>query len=134
MSGAEAASSRCRSATGSDADVHSFDFDPASVAATETLRARFFPDDRNGVVEQGDATDAAMEENAASGRRLRRGSLHHTGSMWRAVDLTTCTVSDGGTLFCRSTTTTTSGDAWGTIKRLYNGCHDESARFVRRSS
>lgn len=82
------------------ARVHSFDFDPQSVACTAELRRRCFPDDPDWVVESGSALDAAYLE------RLGRfdivsswGVLHHTGAMWKALDLAGQRVAPGGTLF-----------------------------------
>ena len=39
------------------ATVHSFDYDPQSVACTEELKRRYYPDDPAWVVEQGSALD-----------------------------------------------------------------------------
>src|ERR1700704_486469 len=39
------------------ARVHSFDYDPHSVACTRELRSRYFPDDPQWTVEQGSALD-----------------------------------------------------------------------------
>ena len=40
------------------ARVHSFDYDPQSVACTNELRRRYFPDDSDWIVERGSALDA----------------------------------------------------------------------------
>ena len=45
------------------ATVHSFDYDPQSVASTAELRRRYFPEDTHWVVEQGSALDAAYLES-----------------------------------------------------------------------
>ena len=39
------------------AKVHSFDYDPLSVACTEELKRRYFPDDANWTIEQGSVLD-----------------------------------------------------------------------------
>ena len=65
------------------ATVHSFDFDPHSVACTAELKRRFFPDDATWQVERGSILDKEYLN------RLRQfdivyswGVLHHTGDMW----------------------------------------------------
>src|SRR5919108_1071968 len=40
------------------ARVHSFDYDPASVACTSELRRRYFPSDAGWTIERGSALDA----------------------------------------------------------------------------
>lgn len=67
------------------ATVHSFDYDPQSVACTHELKRRYFPDDPLWNVEQG----SALDESYLSG--LGRfdivyswGVLHHTGKMYNA--------------------------------------------------
>src|SRR5215510_15029085 len=45
------------------ARVHSFDFDPQSVACTSELRRRYFPNDSRWVVEEGSALDTGYVES-----------------------------------------------------------------------
>lgn len=83
---------------GADA-VHSFDFDPESVACAEDLRRRFAPD-AAWRIERGSVLDDAYL--AGLGRWdvvYSWGVLHHTGDMWRAVDRASHLVSPGGQLF-----------------------------------
>lgn len=102
--------------------VHSFDFDPASVESTRELRQRYFPDDRDWTVARGDILDAEFVEGLGRWDVVYSwGVLHHTGAMWRAVELAASTVDDDGVLFislyndqgARST-------AWRAVKRTYN--------------
>ena len=82
------------------ATVRSADVDPESVACTAELRSRYFPDDPAWVVEQGSALDPAYL--ASLGRFdivYSWGVLHHTGDMWRAIDLVQRRVAPGGRLF-----------------------------------
>ena len=67
------------------ATVHSFDYDPHSVACTNELKRRYFADDPRWNVEQG----SVLDEKYVSG--LDRfdvvyswGVLHHTGQMYTA--------------------------------------------------
>jgi 2-polyprenyl-3-methyl-5-hydroxy-6-metoxy-1,4-benzoquinol methylase len=82
------------------ATVRSVDVDPDSVACTAELRRRYFPDDLAWVVERGSAIDEAYL--ATLGRFdvvYSWGVLHHTGEMWRAIDLVQRSVAPGGQLF-----------------------------------
>ena len=69
--------------------VHSFDYDMQSVACTAEMKKRFAPG-ANWSVEQG----SVLDQNYV--RSLGRfdivyswGVLHHTGDMWKALDLVT---------------------------------------------
>jgi len=82
------------------ARVHSFDFDPHSVACGRELRRRYFPTDENWTVEEGSVLDREYL------RKLGRfdivyswGVLHHTGAMWQALENVVDCVALRGTLF-----------------------------------
>ena len=69
------------------ARVHSFDFDPRSVACAQELRRRYVSDEAQWTIEQGSVLDPDYIG------RLGRfdvvyswGVLHHTGRMWPAVE------------------------------------------------
>lgn len=82
------------------ARVHSFDYDPQSVACTRELRRRYFEEDPEWRIEEGSALDP--EYLASLGKFdvvYSWGVLHHTGSMWRALENATIPVRDGGLLF-----------------------------------
>jgi 2-polyprenyl-3-methyl-5-hydroxy-6-metoxy-1,4-benzoquinol methylase len=69
------------------ARVHSFDFDPQSVACTQELRSRYFPDDAQWRVESGSALDADYLASLGSFDVVYSwGVLHHTGAMWRGLE------------------------------------------------
>jgi 2-polyprenyl-6-hydroxyphenyl methylase/3-demethylubiquinone-9 3-methyltransferase len=102
--------------------VHSFDFDGDSVACTRELRRRWFPEQARWTIEQASILD--QEYVAGLGRWdvvYAWGVLHHTGGMWRALDLAHTTVDADGRLFVsiyndqgpRSA-------AWRQVKRTYN--------------
>ena len=68
------------------ATVHSFDYDPQSVACTQELKRRYFAEDEQWIIEEG----SVLDRNYLS--RLGRfdvvyswGVLHHTGAMWDAL-------------------------------------------------
>jgi 2-polyprenyl-3-methyl-5-hydroxy-6-metoxy-1,4-benzoquinol methylase len=83
------------------ARVHSFDYDTQSVACTQQLKRRYYPDDDSWRVEAGSVLDSQYIG------RLGRfdvvyswGVLHHTGSMWVAIENAISRVATpGGTLF-----------------------------------
>ena len=82
------------------ARVHSFDYDLDSCRCTETLKRRFFPDDREWTVERGDILDRSYTESLGSFDIVYSwGVLHHTGAMWQALDHAALPVRADGTLF-----------------------------------
>ena len=82
------------------ATVHSFDYDPQSVACTEELRHRYFPEDSNWVVEQGSALDSAYLDSLGTFDIVYSwGVLHHTGAMWLGIENAIRRVTEGGKLF-----------------------------------
>jgi 2-polyprenyl-6-hydroxyphenyl methylase/3-demethylubiquinone-9 3-methyltransferase len=103
------------------AAVTSFDYDPSSVACTLELRRRYLPDDPAWRVEQGSALDP--DYMAALGRFdlvYSWGVLHHTGEMWKGLDLAAKAVCPGGRLFIAIYNDQGAWSArWSRIKRLY---------------
>jgi 2-polyprenyl-6-hydroxyphenyl methylase/3-demethylubiquinone-9 3-methyltransferase len=104
------------------ARVHSFDYDPQSVACSAGLRQRYFPGDDRWVVELGSALDAAYLAGLGHFDVVYSwGVLHHTGRMWQALENARLPVAPGGRLFiaiyndCGS-----KSRRWAMIKRAYN--------------
>jgi SAM-dependent methyltransferase len=102
--------------------VRSFDYDPQSVACGSELRRRYYGDDPAWTVTDGSALD---EEFLASLGRwdvvYAWGVLHHTGAMWRALDLVQARVGDGGRLFLSLYNDQGPwSQAWRAVKRTYN--------------
>ncbi len=82
------------------AKIHSFDYDPASVACTQELRSRYFPNDPNWVVEEGSVLDEDFIKSLGSFNIVYSwGVLHHTGNMWVALENAASLVKKNGTLF-----------------------------------
>ncbi len=82
------------------AKVHSFDYDPQSVACTQELKRRYFPDDNNWVVVQNSVLDADYVKSLGQFDIVYSwGVLHHTGSMWQALANASLPVAEGGLLF-----------------------------------
>ena len=104
------------------AKVHSFDFDPQSVACTAELKRRYFMDDPSWTVEEASVLD---EQYVSSLHRFdvvySWGVLHHTGNMWQALENAAGPVADGGKLFIALYNDTGSQSSrWRWIKKQYN--------------
>jgi 2-polyprenyl-3-methyl-5-hydroxy-6-metoxy-1,4-benzoquinol methylase len=104
------------------ARVHSFDFDPQSVACTTELKRRYFPADNMWRVEEASALDPKYLATLGTFDIVYSwGVLHHTGRMWEALDNIHPLVADRGKLFIALYNDTGSQSArWHWIKRTYN--------------
>lgn len=104
------------------AKVHSFDFDPQSVACTFELKRRFFPEDPDWKIEQGSILDT--EYLAALGKWdvvYSWGVLHHTGNLWLAMENILSLVKEDGLLFIAIYNDQGAKSVrWSEVKRLYN--------------
>jgi 2-polyprenyl-3-methyl-5-hydroxy-6-metoxy-1,4-benzoquinol methylase len=104
------------------ARVHSFDFDPMSVACTKELRRRFFPESPAWQVEQASVLD--QDYMARLGHFdvvYSWGVLHHTGQLWSALDSVARAVPLEGKLYIALYRDQGwLSKAWLTVKRLYN--------------
>lgn len=82
------------------ATVVSFDFDPQSVKCALELRSRFFPADNQWSIEEGSALDPAFIDGLGSFDVVYSwGVLHHTGQMWKGLDLVQRLLAPDGQLF-----------------------------------
>lgn len=82
------------------ARVHAFDYDPQSVACTEALKRRYFPDDPDWCIEQGSVLDADYLQTLGRFDGVYAwGVLHHTGNLSQALDNAALPVKPGGWLF-----------------------------------
>jgi 2-polyprenyl-3-methyl-5-hydroxy-6-metoxy-1,4-benzoquinol methylase len=104
------------------ASVHSFDYDPQSVACTTELRRRYFPSDPDWTIERGSALDDEyLQRLGAFDVVYSWGVLHHTGSMWTALENAAIPVAPGGRLFIAIYNDTgTQSRRWHWIKKTYN--------------
>ena len=104
------------------ASVHSFDYDPHSVACTTELRRRYFPQDDSWKVEEGSALDADYIRSLGEFDIVYSwGVLHHTGEMWKALENAQIPVAAGGKLLLAIYNDTGSQSArWRWIKKTYN--------------
>ena len=104
------------------AKVHSFDYDPQSVAATTELRRRYFPNDPHWTVESGSALDPDYLQRLGQYDVVYSwGVLHHTGRMWEALaNVVDLVAADGRLLIAIYNDTGTQARRWRGIKKAYN--------------
>ncbi len=82
------------------ARVHSFDYDPDSVACTRELKRRYFDSDTNWQIESGSVLDQVYLNALGTFDIVYSwGVLHHTGAMWQALENATALVAPHGKLF-----------------------------------
>ena len=80
--------------------VHSFDYDPWSVACTRELRRRYFPEDEAWHIEEASVLDEAyMRSLGAFDIVYAWGVLHHTGDLWTALRYAQLPVAPNGLLW-----------------------------------
>lgn len=104
------------------AQVHSFDYDPQSVACARELKHRYFDGDANWTIAEGSALDSAYLSSLGEFDVVYSwGVLHHTGAMWQALENAALPVASGGKLFIAiyNDQGWISG-YWTAVKRLYN--------------
>jgi 2-polyprenyl-6-hydroxyphenyl methylase/3-demethylubiquinone-9 3-methyltransferase len=105
------------------AKVYSFDFDMQSVACARQLKQRYFSDDENWRVEQGSVLDKKYIGGLGKFDVVYSwGVLHHTGSMWVAIENAIgCVKKTQGTLFIAIYNDQGwKSHAWWFIKLFYN--------------
>ena len=104
------------------ARVHSFDYDPNSVACTTELRKRYFPNDDAWKVEEASVLDQQYLNSLGTFDVVYSwGVLHHTGQMWQALENVHRLVAPGGQLFIALYNDTGSQSTrWKWLKKTYN--------------
>ena len=104
------------------AQVHSFDYDPASVACARELKRRYQPNDDGWTVDEASVLDNQYLSSLGQFHIVYAwGSLHQTGDMWQALGNVNQVVRDGGSLFL-SIYNDQGGASrrWLLVKRIYN--------------
>jgi 2-polyprenyl-3-methyl-5-hydroxy-6-metoxy-1,4-benzoquinol methylase len=82
------------------ASVHSFDFDPSSVACANTLKDRYYPNDEYWKIQEGSVLDNDFINSLPQYDIVYSwGVLHHTGSMWSAISNASSRVKQDGSFF-----------------------------------
>jgi len=81
------------------ATVHSFDFDPQSVACTAELKRRYFEGDEGWTIQEGSVLNTEFLSSLGKFDAVYSwGVLHHTGQMWHAFENVCGLVEDNGQL------------------------------------
>ena len=82
------------------ARVRSFDYDPQSVTCARHLREAYLPGDPEWQIDEGSALDAEFVGSLGEFDVVYSwGVLHHTGDMWKGLELAATPVLPGGRLF-----------------------------------
>lgn len=82
------------------ARVHSFDYDPQSVACTQELKLRYFLEGKEWSIQQGSILDDQFIHGLGEFDICYAwGVLHHTGALWKALYNAQYPVREGGLLF-----------------------------------
>lgn len=104
------------------ATVHSFDYDPQSVACTQELRYRYFHNDLGWTIEEGSVLNSDyLSKLGRFDIVYSWGVLHHTGAMWKALGNTAPLVATGGRLFIAIYNDQGRASLiWLQVKKLYN--------------
>lgn len=104
------------------ARVHSFDYDPQSVACTIEVKSTRRPADPAWTIEEASVLDDAyMSSLGGFDIVYSWGVLHHTGAMWQALANVAGRVREGGTLFIALYNDQgRASKMWLRVKRAYN--------------
>lgn len=104
--------------------VHSFDYDSKSVACTQELKHRYFPNEEKWIIESGSILDLEFVKNLGKFDICYAwGVLHHTGFLWQALYNVQYPVAQNGLLFVAIYNDQGIISAiWKIIKRIY--CHN----------
>jgi 2-polyprenyl-3-methyl-5-hydroxy-6-metoxy-1,4-benzoquinol methylase len=104
------------------AKVHSFDLDLLSVGCSRELKRRYFAEDGEWSIDQGNVLDVDYLNSLGQFDFVYAwGVLHHTGAMWQALENVIPTVAEGGKLYI--SIYNDQGDAsrrWAALKKFYN--------------
>jgi 2-polyprenyl-6-hydroxyphenyl methylase/3-demethylubiquinone-9 3-methyltransferase len=102
--------------------IHSFDYDPDSVECTRELKRRYRSEMESWTIERGSVLDAHYLAGLGEFDVVYSwGVLHHTGHLWRALELVTSPVRPEGKLFIAIYNDQgLISRGWTAVKRIYN--------------
>lgn len=102
--------------------VRSFDYDLDSVNCTKYLKEKYYADENNWQVEQGDILDDKYTNSLGQYDIVYSwGVLHHTGNMYKSFENVDRLVKNGGVLYISIYNDQgKASHTWKLIKRLYN--------------
>jgi len=102
------------------AEVTSFDYDPNSVAAAESVKAKFTDNNKKWKISQGSILDEDYIKKIGKFNYVYSwGVLHHTGDMYKSFNNIIRLVKPGGLLTIAIYNTQFLTPAWKTIKKYY---------------
>ena len=112
------------------AKVHSFDYDPSSVACTRRLRDLYAGDDGRWQIERGSVLDRSYVDSLGQFDVVYAwGVLHHTGDLWTSLEHAASRVRESGLiLLAIYNDQGRKSRLWHLIKRCY--CSGLIGRFV----
>ena len=112
------------------ARVISFDYDAHSVACTAALQQKFRPDQKDWVIHQGSVLDDNFIKSLGTFDVVYSwGVLHHTGSMWHALDNARLPLKKGGKLYVALYNDQgILSSLWKNVKKLY--CSSRAGRIA----
>ena len=110
--------------------VVSFDVDPHSVAATRSLKEREPGSERWEVLEGSVLDERFVRSLARADIVYSWGVLHHTGSMWKAIENAATRMEDGGLFYLALYTTTHKSAYWLRVKKEYNAASELQKRWM----
>ncbi len=104
------------------ARVASFDYDAQSVRCTEELRRRFANNDPAWTITEGSVLDESFLRSLGEFDVVYSwGVLHHTGDLWRAMELVAQRVASGGQLWVAIYNDQRQiSERWRGVKQLYH--------------
>ena len=104
------------------ASVVSFDYDPSSVRCTLELKKKFFPDDKEWIIEEGSIIDDSYTNGLGMYDIVYSwGVLHHTGAMYIAFQNAINRVEKNGVLYIAIYNDQKwKSHLWWLIKLIYN--------------
>ncbi len=104
------------------AEVYSFDYDTRSVVCCLELKRRYFPEDALWRTERGDVlSETYLKPLGQFDFVYSYGVLHHTGEMFKALELAGSTVKNAGKLFVSIYNDQGAATVrWRMIKKTYN--------------
>jgi len=104
------------------AEVVSIDFDPKCVACTESLQYQYGTAEPAWLIRRGSVLDKSLMESLGKADVVYSWCvLHHTGDLWRAIDLAAQRTEPGG-LFCIAVYNDqgAASQRWLAVKRAYH--------------
>jgi 2-polyprenyl-6-hydroxyphenyl methylase/3-demethylubiquinone-9 3-methyltransferase len=112
------------------ARVFSFDYDSNSVECTSAVKQHYCPDAQGWTVHQGSVLDTVFIQSLGTFDIVYSwGVLHHTGSMWQALDNARLPLKNGGKLFIALYNDQgLRSKIWTIVKRLY--CSSVAGRVL----